>query len=84
MLISWVKGSCETFTMAKMSFDWWMSAEWAARDDQPILPIPTNPCITRAAHMVNKLDDETQQPKVYAKISSSPPPPPHQKKLQIM
>jgi hypothetical protein len=26
-----------------------MSAEWAARDEQPILPTSTNPCITRAA-----------------------------------
>jgi hypothetical protein len=26
-----------------------MSAEWAARDEQPILSISTNPCITRAA-----------------------------------
>jgi hypothetical protein len=26
-----------------------MSAEWAARDKQPILPTSTNPCITRAA-----------------------------------
>ena len=26
-----------------------MSAEWAARDKQPILQTSTNPCITRAA-----------------------------------
>jgi hypothetical protein len=26
-----------------------MSAEWAAGDEQPILPTSTNPCITRAA-----------------------------------
>jgi hypothetical protein len=32
-----------------VSFDWWMSAEWAARDEQPILPTSTNLCITRAA-----------------------------------
>ena len=32
-----------------MSSDWWMSAEWAARDEQPILPTSTNPVITRAA-----------------------------------
>jgi hypothetical protein len=25
-----------------------MWAEWAARDEQPILPIFSNPCITRA------------------------------------
>ena len=35
--------------MAKMYFDWWMSAEWAARDEQPIVPTSTNPCITGAA-----------------------------------
>jgi hypothetical protein len=33
----------------RVSFYWWMSAEWAARDEQPILPTSTNPCITRAA-----------------------------------
>jgi hypothetical protein len=33
----------------KASIDWWMSAEWAARDEQPILPTSTNPCIKRAA-----------------------------------
>ena len=28
--------------MAKiLFFDWWMSAEWAVRDEQPILPIST-------------------------------------------
>jgi hypothetical protein len=32
-----------------VSIDWWMSAEWTARDEQPILPTSTNPCITRAA-----------------------------------
>jgi hypothetical protein len=32
-----------------VSFDWWKLAEWAARDEQPILPTSTNPCITRAA-----------------------------------
>ena len=48
-LISWVKCSSERFTVAKMSFDWWMSAEWAARDEQPILLASTNPCITTAA-----------------------------------
>jgi hypothetical protein len=26
-----------------------MLAAWAARDEQPILPTSTNPCITRAA-----------------------------------
>jgi hypothetical protein len=26
-----------------------MSAEWVAKDEQPILPTSTNPCITRAA-----------------------------------
>jgi hypothetical protein len=33
----------------RVSFDWWMLAEWAVRDKQPILPTSTNPCITRAA-----------------------------------
>jgi hypothetical protein len=33
----------------RVSFDWWMSAEWAARDEQTILPTSTNPCMTRAA-----------------------------------
>jgi hypothetical protein len=35
-----------------------MSAEWAARDEQPILPTSTNPCITRAAgaQRVKRLD----------------------------
>jgi hypothetical protein len=33
----------------RVSFYWWMSAEWAARDEQPILPTSTNPCIPRAA-----------------------------------
>jgi hypothetical protein len=33
----------------RVSFYWWMSAEWAARDEQPILPTFTNPCIPREA-----------------------------------
>jgi hypothetical protein len=33
----------------RMSFDWWMSAKWAMRDEQPILPTSTNICITGAA-----------------------------------
>ena len=33
----------------RLSSDWWMSAEWVARDEHPILPTSTNPYITRAA-----------------------------------
>ena len=33
----------------RVPFDWWMSAEWAVKDEQPILPTTTNPCITSAA-----------------------------------
>ena len=39
-----------------MSFDWWVLAKWAARDEQLILPTSTNPWITTAAgtQRVNK------------------------------
>jgi hypothetical protein len=47
-LISWVKCSFERLTVEKNVFVWWMSAELAASDEQPILPTSTNPCITRA------------------------------------
>jgi hypothetical protein len=32
----------------RVTFDRWMLAEWAARDEQPILLTSSNPCITRA------------------------------------
>jgi hypothetical protein len=37
------------YVAMSVSFDWWMSAEWAARPLQPILPTSTNYCIIRAA-----------------------------------
>jgi hypothetical protein len=32
----------------RVSFDWWMLAEWSVIDEQPILLTYTNACITRA------------------------------------
>jgi hypothetical protein len=52
--IFWMKCISERFTGTKSVFDWWMSAEWAARDEQPILPTSTNPCIPRAA-LLNRI-----------------------------
>ena len=43
--ISWVKGSSERLTGVKMSFHGWMSDIWAARDEQPIRPTTTHPCM---------------------------------------
>jgi hypothetical protein len=43
------KASVRGSLWQRMSFDWCMLAEWAARDEQPILLTSTNPCITRAA-----------------------------------
>ena len=40
-----MRGSLEQ----RLSSDWCMLAEWAAREEQHILPTSTNPCITRAA-----------------------------------
>ena len=48
----------ERLLWQKVSFDWWMSAEWAARDEDPILSSSTNPCIPRAGGTqgVNQVD----------------------------
>jgi hypothetical protein len=44
-----MKCGSERFTVARVSFDWWMLAKWAVRDEQPIYKTSTNPYIPRVA-----------------------------------
>ena len=53
-----------------MSFEWWMSAEWAVMDKHPILPTSTNPWITKAVGTQGVKYDWRNANEVYLSVNS--------------